>query len=132
LCCPFQPSSGRILVDRKIGEALLLTNSGFNVIFNICTQQAMDIHCYKDIRKSYIKQTYRDVSFCLLFANLLLLEIPSDEKTSVIIVSMYLSLFTNCLQIFVLSHLIVSIVHSRRLTAVITGLCSRKWSTLIS
>jgi hypothetical protein len=132
LCCPFQPSSGGILLDRKTGEALLHTNSGFKVIFNIYTQQAVDIHRYKDIRKSYIKQICRDVSFCLVFANLLLLGIPSDEKTIVIIVSMYLSLFKNCLQIFVLSLLIVSIVHSRRLTAVITGLCSRNWAILIS
>ena len=53
----------------------------------------MDIHRYKDIRKICIKQTCRDVSFCLVFANLLLLEIPSDKKTTVIIVYIYIIVY---------------------------------------
>ena len=44
-------------IGREKSEALVLTNSRYKLMVNISTQQAKVIYHYKDIRKSYIKQT---------------------------------------------------------------------------
>jgi uncharacterized cupin superfamily protein len=44
-------------IEREKGKAHFLTNSGYKFIVIIHTQQANDIHHYKDIRETYIKQT---------------------------------------------------------------------------
>ena len=73
----------------------------------------------------------RDVFFCRVFGKFLSLGIPSGEDSE----SSYLNLFSvliKCLEIFVVSFIIISIIHSRRLTVFITDLCSRSWVVLLT